>query len=89
MRRDEYHRWLNLYSSIEEHFQSDKLSLRQLGQLCVSNMDDEDLSIYQTKRIFKQIEARSARSGHFNTLPKRPKIDKFKHRCGPKAQKYR
>jgi hypothetical protein len=34
-------------------------------------------------------EANSARSGHFNTLPKRPKVDKYKHRCGPKAQKYR
>ena len=34
-------------------------------------------------------EAQSARSGRFNTLPKRPKIDKFKHRSGPKAQKYR
>jgi len=35
------------------------------------------------------MEAKSARSGHFNTLPKRPKVDKFKHRCGPKAQKHR
>ena len=29
-------------------------------------------------------EAQSARSGRFNTLPKRPKIDKFKHRFAPK-----
>jgi hypothetical protein len=35
------------------------------------------------------MEAKSARSGHFNTLPKRPLVDKFKHRCGPKAQKHR
>jgi hypothetical protein len=34
-------------------------------------------------------EAQSARSGHFNTVPKRLKVDKFKHRCGPKAQKHR
>ncbi|CAF3719792.1 unnamed protein product [Rotaria socialis] len=34
-------------------------------------------------------EAQSARSGRFNTSPKRPKVDKFKHRFGPKAQKYR
>ena len=34
-------------------------------------------------------EAKSARSGRFNTLPKRPNIDKFKHRFGPKAQKRR
>ncbi|CAF4393872.1 unnamed protein product, partial [Adineta steineri] len=34
-------------------------------------------------------EAQSARLGHFNTLPQRPKVDKFKHRSGPKAQKHR
>ena len=34
-------------------------------------------------------EPKSARTGRFNTLPKRPKIDKFKHRSGPKAQKHR
>ncbi|UJR24557.1 hypothetical protein I4U23_005932 [Adineta vaga] len=34
-------------------------------------------------------KAKSARSGRFNTLPKRPQIDKFKHRSGPKAQKHR
>ena len=34
-------------------------------------------------------EAESARSGRFNTLLKRPKVDRFKHRCGPKVQQYR
>ena len=34
-------------------------------------------------------ESKLARTGRFNTLPKRPKIDKFKHRSGPKAQKHR
>ncbi|CAF0727527.1 unnamed protein product [Adineta steineri] len=34
-------------------------------------------------------EAQSTRSRRFNTLPKWPKFDKFKHRSGPKAQKYR
>ncbi|UJR24558.1 hypothetical protein I4U23_005933 [Adineta vaga] len=33
-------------------------------------------------------EAKSARSGRFNTLPKRPHVDKFKHRSGPNAQKH-
>ncbi|CAF0727559.1 unnamed protein product [Adineta steineri] len=37
----------------------------------------------------KKNEAQSARSRRFNTLPKWPKFDKFKHRSGPKAQKYR
>ncbi|CAF3148579.1 unnamed protein product [Rotaria sp. Silwood2] len=45
--------------------------------------------ICQLKQEEKKNEAKSARSGCFNTLPKRPKIDKFKHRCGPKTQKYR
>jgi hypothetical protein len=34
-------------------------------------------------------EAESARAGHLNTLPKRPNVDKFKHRSGAKAQKPR
>ncbi|CAF0779911.1 unnamed protein product [Adineta steineri] len=37
----------------------------------------------------KKNEAQSARLRRSNTLPKRPKVDKFKHRSGPKAQKYR
>ncbi|CAF1439750.1 unnamed protein product [Adineta steineri] len=37
----------------------------------------------------KKNEVQSARSGRFNTLPKRPKVDRFKHRSGPKAQKHR
>ncbi|CAF2115391.1 unnamed protein product [Rotaria magnacalcarata] len=48
--------------------------------LMLDNRNDEKLCIN---------EVQSARSGHFNTLPKRPKVDKFKHRFGPKAQKYR
>ncbi len=46
----------------------------------VENRSNEELYIS---------EAKSARSERFNTLPKRPKIDKYNHRCGPKAQKYR
>ena len=34
-------------------------------------------------------EAQSTRLKHYNILPTRLKVDKFKHRCGPKAQKYR
>ena len=50
---------------------------------------DDNSHIYENKQELKKMEAQSARSGRFNTLPKRLKIDKFKHRCGPKAQKYR
>ncbi|CAF3529128.1 unnamed protein product [Rotaria sp. Silwood1] len=49
----------------------------------------EKLPIYQNKQNLKNDEAQSARSGRFNTLPKRLKVDKCKHRFGPKAQKYR
>ena len=35
-------------------------------------------------------QAQSARSGRFNTLPRRrPSVDRFKHRSGPKAKKHR
>ncbi|CAF1083929.1 unnamed protein product [Rotaria sp. Silwood1] len=37
----------------------------------------------------KENEAKAARSGLFNTLPKRPKVDKCKHRFGPKTKTYR
>ena len=50
---------------------------------------DTQVSSEQVKQVRKEEEAQSARSGYFNTMPKRPKVDKFKHRCGPKAQKYR
>ena len=54
------------------------------------NMILENLSWYNSLRQTTiEKEAQSARSGRFNTVPKRPKVDKFKHRCGPKAQKYR
>ncbi|CAF4383234.1 unnamed protein product [Rotaria magnacalcarata] len=49
----------------------------------------EELAIYQHEQYLKHNEAQAARSGRFNTLPKRPKIDKFKHRFNLKAQKYR
>ncbi|CAF4065985.1 unnamed protein product [Rotaria sp. Silwood1] len=56
------------------------------------NLSHEKQAVYMNE--FKQNqrkneEAQSARAGRFNTLPKRPAIDKFKHRSGPKAQKHR
>lgn len=37
--------------------------------------------------LLKELCIKEAGPNHFNTMPKRPKVDKFKHRCGPKAQK--
>ncbi|CAF0761309.1 unnamed protein product [Adineta steineri] len=60
-----------------------------------TSFDDFVMSLYnlqkeqEQEQERKKKEAQSARSGRFNTLPKRPKVDKFKHRSGPKAQKYR
>jgi hypothetical protein len=51
--------------------------------------DVRELPIYKTKQNQKNNEAQLARSGRLNTLPKRPNVDKFKHRFGPKTQKYR
>ncbi|CAF1119942.1 unnamed protein product [Rotaria sp. Silwood1] len=84
------HLWLSLYSPISESNLYELLPvLRAHVLLIIGNSDDKDLYIYQLKQEQKKNEAKSARSGRFNTLPKRPKIDKFKHRCGPKIQKYR
>lgn len=51
--------------------------------------DDQELPIYEIKQSRKRKVAKSASSGHFNTLPKRSNVDKFKYRSGLKAQKYR
>jgi hypothetical protein len=51
--------------------------------------EDKELYIYQIKQEQKKNEAESARSGYFNTVPRKPNVDRFKHRCGSKAQKYR
>ncbi|CAF3071898.1 unnamed protein product [Rotaria sp. Silwood2] len=44
---------------------------------------------YHDNEKQRQDEAESARSGRCNTLPKRPKVDKFKNRFGPKEKKCR
>ncbi len=62
---------------------------RQIALLQSGRHHDEELPIYETKQNRNNNEAQSARSGYFSTLPKRLKVDKFKHRFGSKAQKYR
>jgi hypothetical protein len=59
--------------------------------LNVSGADDLDEELYIPELYEKAEETESARSRRFNTvyIHTRPKVDKFKHRCGPKAQKYR
>ncbi len=54
-----------------------------------STRDERKILINQLKRNPIKEEAKSARSGYFNTSSSRVKVNKFKHRCGPKAQKYR
>jgi hypothetical protein len=55
----------------------------------IEDWDNTRILVEQFKQDQKMDQAQSARSGHFNTLPKRPKIDKFKHRCSTKIQQYR
>ncbi|CAF1440735.1 unnamed protein product [Rotaria magnacalcarata] len=53
---------------------------------------DVEWPLINKNRNYKHIymsEAESARSGRFNSLPKRPKVDKFKNRFGPRDKKYR
>ncbi len=63
--------------------------LRNRASLITKDPDNKELYIYQIKQEQKKIEAKSARSGYLNTLPKRTKIDKFKHPCGTKTPKHR
>jgi hypothetical protein len=63
--------------------------MRIRSPLTSQNLFDQHLNNYEPEQEQQKMEAKSARSGHFNTLPKRPKVDKFKHRCGAKAQKHR
>lgn len=62
---------------------------RQIALLQSGIYHDKELPIYETKQNRNNNEAQSARSGYFSTLPKRLKVDKFKHRFDSKAQKYR
>jgi hypothetical protein len=50
---------------------------------------DEGLPVYEVNQNRKNKRTQSAPSGCFNILPKRPNFDNFKHRSGPKGQKYR
>jgi len=71
--------WLNLLKNgFNSHDMKYKATIRALPTIEICN----DKNFYMK-------ESQSARSGRFNTLPKRPNVDKFKHRFGPKAQKYR
>ncbi len=45
--------------------------------------------VYEAQSAQKNDEAQSARSGYFNTLPRRPNVDKFNNRFSSKVQKYR
>jgi hypothetical protein len=67
-------------------------NFRSISPLCNYSWctpDVRELPIYKTKPKQKNNKVQSARSEHRNTLPKRPNVDKFKHRFGPKTQKYR
>jgi hypothetical protein len=64
------------------HFLIDMLEL-------INSPDVREFDINELKRDPRKEEAQLARSGHFNTLPRRPNVDRFKHRSGPKAQKHR
>jgi hypothetical protein len=47
----------------------------------------KNVKVQRTRK--KAQPAQSAQSKSFNTLPKRPNVDKFKHQYAPKIQKYR
>jgi hypothetical protein len=49
----------------------------------------KEVYTHQDIHKYKNNQAKSARAGYFNTLPKRTKVDKFKPRYGTKTQTYR
>jgi hypothetical protein len=57
----------------------------------LQHLNDDLIEIYsnELKHDRKDDEAKSARSGYFNTVPQRPNVDKFKNRFNLKVQKYR
>ncbi|CAF1145195.1 unnamed protein product [Adineta steineri] len=52
------------------------------------SFDDFVMSLHNLQKE-QERKKKEARSGRFNTLPKRPKVDRLKHRSEPKAEKYR
>ncbi|CAF3314667.1 unnamed protein product [Rotaria sp. Silwood2] len=91
----EIYDWQNIMSSYEipilsfprMHFFSARRSYRRRNFRYIYSY--EESSINENEENRKKNEAREARSGHFNTLPTRPKVDKFKHQFGLKTQQYR
>jgi hypothetical protein len=85
--------WRAIYVSTEEKEINTCLNyarhIMYYFQYVTAIIDRYENQIDEIHEKKKDSEAKSARSGRFNTLPKRPNIDKIKHRSGPKAQKYR
>ena len=61
--------------------------LRQITQ-AFDLPDPEDDRTLLSIEINTTSQAKLARSGHFNTLPKRPKVDKFKYQYPRKIRKH-
>ncbi|CAF3910363.1 unnamed protein product [Rotaria sp. Silwood1] len=72
--------WLQHFYHILLHYSLSRLEYETNNSCDI--ISSENLPIYQHKRNLKNEEAQLARSGHFNTLPNRPKVDKHKHRFG-------
>mgnify|MGYP001043173210 FL=1 len=82
--------WVTLRPIIgESYLCALRPTLQERAVLIVKYHEIKEFHINQIIEEKKKLEARSARSGHFNTSCKRITFDKFKHRYGPKTQKYR
>ena len=82
--------WVTLRPIIgESYLCALRPTLQERAVLIVEHHENKEFHINQIIEEKKKLEARSARSGHFNTSCKRIAFDKFKHRYGPKTQKYR
>ena len=66
----------------------DKLLIRILERI-MGMCNDQNELILESQRALTKAGVQPTRKQHFNPIPKRPNIDKFKRRLGPKTQRYR
>ena len=55
-------------------------------QYDIQSYEHRQRSLERLKQDENKKEGQLARKGYFDTIPKRPSVDKFKHQYGPKAQ---
>ncbi|CAF1279835.1 unnamed protein product [Rotaria sordida] len=77
--------WSSIWNFISREIESERKEEVSWERMKEVELEQKE----KVKLERKKKEAQSARLGYFNIFSKLQNIDKFKHRSGPKAQKYR